>query len=115
MDESANRKNIFYSLLFQTLSLLIGFVIRKLLISKIGVYLIGVNGVYENIISMLSLTNFGVLSASSFYLYRAFAHKNFEEVVRYYQAFKKLYQYVAVAIAVLGAVIILKIDWIINI
>ncbi len=114
MNESANRKNVFYGLLFQTLSLLLGFVIRKLLIREIGINLIGVNGVFENIIAMLSLVNFGILSASSFYLYKAFALQNYEDVVRYYQAFRKLYRYVAIAIAVLGTVLIIKIDWIIN-
>ncbi len=114
MNESANRKNVFYGLLFQVLSLLLGFVIRKLLISEIGINLIGVNGVYENIISMLSLANFGILSASSFYLYKAFALQNYDDVVRYYQAFRKLYRYVAVIIAVFGAAIIIKIDWIID-
>lgn len=104
------KKNIFYGFIFQFLSFVLGFIIRKPLLEVVGLYLLGVNGVFENIISMLSLVNFGIGSASMYYLYRSFSKENSQDIVGYYNSFVKLFKYVAVIILLIGITIIFKID-----
>ena len=108
------KKNVIYAVIFQLISLFSGFIIRKLLVDNIGIYLIGVNGVYENIISMLCLFNFGIGPASFYFLYLSFSHKDYENAAKYYQAFNKLFRYVAIAVGLIGAILIINIGWIVN-
>lgn len=109
------KKNVLLAIVFQILSLFSGFIIRKLLVDNIGMYLIGVNGVYENIISMLCLCNFGIGPASLYFLYRSFSKDDIDSASRYYQAFTRLFRYVSLAVIIIGALLTIKINWIINI
>lgn len=115
MDKNVVQKNIYIGVLYQALTLITGFILRKYIVSCLGVYNLGVIGVFENIMSMLSLLNFGIGSACMYYLYKYFAANNNQKVSEIYVFFKKSYQKVALGILAVGVFIIINIQMVIDI
>ena len=62
-------KNVFSGLFQKTLSLFLIFISRKYFIKYIGIEFLGINSLFSNILSLLSMADlgFGVAMAYSFY------------------------------------------------
>lgn len=114
MNINNSKKNVLFAFLYQFLYLIVGFVIRKLLFSNIDILLLGVNSVYENIIAMISLLNFGIGSSSIYYLYKFFSKKDSKNAILYYHAFVKLFRLVAAGIFVLGCILMFFVNYTID-
>ena len=55
MRTDSSIKNIRTGILFQIVTVVFGFIARKIFVSYMGIELLGINGLLSNIISMLSL------------------------------------------------------------
>lgn len=82
------------------------FWIRSVLISKISQTYIGLNGLFSNILSILSLAELGLSSAIGFSLYKPLMEKKTEEISSIMTYFKKTYQKIGFVILGLGVCII---------
>lgn len=109
------KKNMYLGISYQAIMLIVGFILRKYIVDYLGVYNLGVMGVFENAMAMLNLLDFGIGSACMYYLYKAFAKNNKEQVAAIYSFFRKTYRFVALAIVVIGITILLNIHLIIDI
>lgn len=109
------KKNMYSGILYQACTLIVGFLLRKYLVDYLGIYNLGVTGVFENAMAMLNLLDFGIGSACMYYLYKAFAKENREQVATVYVYFRKIYRKVALAILVIGLLVLLNIQLIIDI
>ncbi len=88
----------FSNILIYMLSLFTSRVIKE----KLGLDILGLNGVLANVISILSLTELGVGGAITFALYTPLAHQNRELIKSIMAFYKKAYHYIALAVAVIG-------------
>lgn len=90
----------------QLLVILMQFVVRTVFIQTLGKSYLGINGLFTNILSMLSLAEMGVGSAIIFKLYDPIAHSDQQRISMLMRFYKTVYRYIGVAVAVIGVCLI---------
>ncbi len=98
-------KNIFFGYISNIIILIMGFLQRTVFIMVLGDTLLGVNGLYTDILSMLSLAELGIGTALNYSLYKPVANHDYEKIKSYMQLYKKAYLAIAGVIAVIGVCI----------
>lgn len=81
---------------------LASFVVRKFLFNAVGADINGVNAVFLNVLSMLSLTELGFGTAIIFNLYRTLADDNRDQTAALMQLYSKIYKIVAAVVGGIG-------------
>ena len=94
-------KNSLFAIVGQAVSLIFGFVTRKVFINVLGETYLGINGVFCSILSLLSLTELGIGSAITFSLYKPIAEHDDEQTGRIMNLYALAYRLVALAVTVL--------------
>lgn len=92
-------------LITQVINIILGFVVRKTFVVKLGVIYLGYNSVFSNILSMLSLTELGVGVAIASFLYKPIADNDTERIKVLMYIFKKIYRILGIIIAVMGILV----------
>ena len=95
-------KNIFFGYVSNFVILILGFWQRKVFISVLGETLLGVNTLYADILSMLSLAELGIGTALNFSLYKPVANNDREKIKSYMRIYQKAYLAIAGVIALIG-------------
>lgn len=95
-------KNIFFGYVSNIIILVMGFVQRTVFILALGKTLLGVNGLYTDILGVLSLAELGIGSAMNFSLYKPVANQDREKIKSYMRLYKKAYLVIAGVITVVG-------------
>lgn len=98
-------KNIIFGYISNLVILLVNFIQRTVFIYVLGMTLSGVNGVYTDVLSVLSLTELGIGTALNYSLYKPVAEHDIEKIKSYMRFYKKAYLTIAGVIAVLGIAI----------
>lgn len=98
-------KNIIFGYISNFIILLVNFVQKTIFIYVLGKTLSGVNAVYTDVLSVLSLTELGIGTALNYSLYKPVAEHNIEKIKSYMRFYKKAYLIIAGVIAVLGIAI----------
>ena len=75
-------KTALFSTMAKTLDLLIAFVTRTLFIRIFGVGLLGVSGLFTNVISILSLADLGFGTAMTYSYYKPIADNDYEKIAQ---------------------------------
>lgn len=99
-------KNFFFTVVSTLLSSILGFASRTIFIRELGITYLGANGLFTNILSMLSLTELGIGSAIAFSLYKPLAQHDIETIKSLMNFYKRAYRVIAFTITVLGLVLI---------
>lgn len=99
-------RNISFGLLAQVSQMVLGFISRTIFIKYLAVEYLGVNGLFTNILSLLSLAELGIAGAISFSLYRPLAEKNEQELAGLVHFFSRIYTRIALIITVLGLAVV---------
>ena len=94
--------------------LIIQFVIRTIVIYKLGVEYVGLDSLYANIISMLSLAELGIGSAIVFSMYKPAAENDIEKLKSLNNLYKKMYLVIALIVLCVGLIIMPFIKHLIN-
>ena len=95
-------KNAFWGTAGKIISLLFAFLTRTAFIYILGNTYLGVNGLYSEILSLLSIAELGFGSAVTFAMYKPVASDDTEMIVKLLSFFKTIYRIVAGVIAALG-------------
>lgn len=98
--------NFTTSLLGQFLRSLIQFIVRVVFIQTLGKSFLGINGLFSNILTMLSLTDFGVGTAILFKLYEPIAREDHQRIASLMRLYKIVYTLIGMVIAVIGLCLI---------
>ncbi|SHE83324.1 lipopolysaccharide biosynthesis protein [Alkalibacter saccharofermentans] len=107
-------KNIKYGYLGNLLSLLLKFISRTIFIYTIGVTYLGVNGLYVNILSVLSFAELGIGTAMNYSLYKPVAENDKEKIKALMHLYKYAYRWIALIVTVVGLALIPFLDTIIK-
>ncbi len=99
-------KNFVWSTVSTLLSALIGFVSRMVFINVLGTAYLGVNGLFTNLLTMLSFTELGIGAAINFSLYKPLASNDIEQIKTLMNFYKKAYRVIAGIITVLGLILL---------
>lgn len=96
------------------LGLLTGFVSRTLFIYYLGTIYLGVNGLYSNILTVLSFANLGFGSAINFALYKPIAQNDTEKIIQLIDYYKIIYRIVALVITIVGLALVPAIPYLVK-
>ena len=99
-------KNIVFGYIGNLSSTVLGFILRTVFIQKLDETLLGVNGLYTGVLSLLSMAELGIGTALNFSLYAPVAQKNYDRIKSYMQFYKKAYRIIGLIVAVLGIALI---------
>lgn len=86
----------------QLITVVMQFIVRNVFIMTLGKSYLGINGLFSNILTMLSLAEFGVGSAVLYKLYEPIAENNHRRIVVLMKFYKKVYRIIGIAVAVIG-------------
>ena len=95
-------KNIIYDVIGQFFGIAISFVARTFFISYLGAEYLGINGLFSNVLSILSLAEMGIGTAIVFSLYNPLAVDDTKKIKALMALFKKAYTLVGIVIISLG-------------
>lgn len=98
----------------QLLTLLLSFANRTVFIYVMGARYLGINGLFSNILAMLSLAELGIGSAISYYLYKPIALNDKEHIKSLMLFYKKCYRLVGLTILGFGCLIMPFLDKMVN-
>ncbi len=117
MTES-RKKNVYLNVIFGYVAqigiILLSFIGRKIFLNYLSIEYLGINGLYSNILTILSLPELGVDSAVVYFLYKPVAENNQELIKAYVKYFEKIYFLLAVGILLLGLCLLPFLQYIIK-
>lgn len=101
-------------MIHKMLILIFQFVSRTIFVRVLGVEILGVNGIFSNILSVLSLAELGIATAIIYTLYTPIAEQNTEKISAIMNYYKIIYRRVALVVISLGILLIPFLDLIID-
>lgn len=99
-------RNLIYGLISQVITLILGFLVRTFFIIHLNIVYLGVNGLFSNILTVLSLVELGFGTAMIHSMYKPLANKDVTKLQALMNLYAKVYTIVGLAVAVLGLSII---------
>ena len=109
IDESRTKKsinNIIGGLMFKLIALIFPFIIKAVMIKKLGVQYLGLNSLFTSILMVLSLSELGVGSALVYSMYKPMAENDEERICALLKVYKKFYRIIGVIISVVGLILL---------
>lgn len=100
------KRNIVFGYIAQIGIFILSFIGRKIFLLYLSADYLGINGLYTNILTVLSLAEMGIDSAFVFSLYKPVAERNYDLVNSILSFFRKLYFLIATCLFVIGLAVI---------
>lgn len=95
-------RNLITAIIGQGIGFIISFIARIFFIRTLGREYLGLNGLFTNILTILSLAELGVGEAITFSLYKPLAENNTKKCTMLMQVYKKVYTIIGVTILLIG-------------
>lgn len=110
MEEKSRSRYAVYNLIASGggyfINILISFICRKVFVMFLPIEYLGLNGLFTNILSMLSLAELGIGSAITYELYKPILEKDYKKVSSLMLFYKKSYAAIGVLVGILGILLI---------
>lgn len=97
--------NSMTGVLLQITTAILALVYRTVLINLLGVEYLGINGLFSNILNLLSLTELGFNIAIAYRMYQPAKDDNKERLAALLNFFEKIYKCVALIVLILGLLV----------
>jgi len=117
MSESRTKKsarNAIFTLFSRIVTLILGFVSRIIFLRFLSTEYLGLNGLFSNILTMLSFAEMGIGNVIQYSLYKPILQNNTEKIKKLMRFYKYAYRIIAVAVAVIGVSLFPFMDYIIE-
>lgn len=95
-------KNLLYGVISQGVGVAFTFLLRIVLVRKTGILSVSLNGLFTEVIAMLSLAELGVGSAIVYSLYKPLAEHDEKKIAKLMNMYKTTYRNIALAIFGMG-------------
>lgn len=99
-------RNTTFALLGQIATIILSFVARTVFINCLGAGYLGINGLFTNILSVLSFAELGFGTAIIYALYKPLAENNEEQVVALMRFYATIYRAIGIFIFVAGVCLV---------
>lgn len=117
-NQKSRRRNIILSSSIGTISdvvkVLLGFAYRTLFLHFLSADYLGLNGLFSNILQILSLAELGISTSITYRFYKPISENNVEHVGQLMNFFRKIYHIIAIVILCIGLAIVPFIKYLIN-
>lgn len=108
-------KNMVTSIFSNLVTIIIGLIAQAIFLKYLGTEFLGLNSLFSNVISLLSIVEMGLGSAIIFNLYKPIANNDVSMIKSLLQFYKKSYYKIATIILLLGIIIIPFLRFFVNI
>lgn len=99
-------KNIAWGYIGSIATAIMGFVLKQVFIAHLDATLLGVNGLYTGILSLLNMAELGIGTALNFSLYAPVARGDTQKIKSYMQMYRKAYYAIALVVAGIGLALV---------
>ena len=99
-------KNTIVSMTMSIVTILIGLITQKIFIKILGTEYLGLNGLFNNVLSMLSIVELGIGSAIVYSLYEPIAKKDNEKIKSLLKFYKISYRLIALIVFIIGIILV---------
>ena len=106
-------RNSAFGLFAEVTTLILGFFVRSVFVQTLAEDYLGVNGLFTNILQVLSFAELGIGNAIVFSLYKPIREKDGERIRQYVAFYKTAYRIIGTVVAVLGLLLVPFLDFII--
>ena len=86
-------RNSYMSMLSQIVSIGLNFIGRTFFIKLLNIDYLGINGLFTNILTLLSLAELGIGTAIIYMMYKPISDNDLRQVAAYNNLFKKVYTF----------------------
>lgn len=107
-------RNLFYGLISHAVILILQFVNRTIFIYFLGSEYLGVNGLYGNILNVLSLAELGIDNVMLFSLYKPIAKNDRTKITELLNCYKRIYRIIAIAVLTVGLALVPFLKFVVN-
>lgn len=107
-------RNISYRLVSQVASIILKFVSRTIFIYILGVEYLGINGLFSEILQMLSLADLGFGTAMVYSMYKPLAEHDEKRLIQLVALYKKIYTIIAISITIIGISLVPFLKYLVN-
>lgn len=107
-------RNISYRFVSQVASIVLKFVSRTIFISILGVEYLGINGLFSEILQMLSLADLGFGTAMVYSMYKPLAEHDEKRLGQLVALYKKIYTIIAITTTVIGISLVPFLKYLVN-
>lgn len=107
-------KNASFGILSQALTLILSFVSRTFFIKFFGVEYLGLNGLFTDVLGLLSMADLGFTIAMVYSFYEPLANHDEKKLAGLITFYKRVYTYIAIAVALIGVSLLPILPYIIN-
>lgn len=94
--------NSIYAFSAQLITLILNFIVRTVFVKVLSAEYLGVNGLFTNIITMLSLADLGIGISIPYTLYRPLAEDNKEKIKALMKLYSKIYNVIGLVVLIVG-------------
>lgn len=108
-------KNMVYGLLNKVVSLFLSLANRYIFLRVLPIEYLGINGVFSDVLTMLSLSDLGFATAMAYSFYKPLAEHDENKLIALMTFYRKVYHIIALCVAVLGVCIVPFLDVIIHV
>ena len=95
-------------------TIILNFLLRTVFIYTLGVQYVGVSSVFSDILTILSVSELGISTAIATALYSPLKTEDKDHIRRLMSFYRKAYRYIAVAVAVIGIMMLPALKWFIK-
>lgn len=106
--------NMLFGFLEQIATIVLSFITRTVFIKVLNASLLGINGLFSNILSILSIAELGFGTAIVYGMYKPIADKDEKKIAALMTYYKKIYNILAIVIAVIGIALIPFLKYLVN-
>ncbi|MBQ8539854.1 MAG: polysaccharide biosynthesis C-terminal domain-containing protein [Clostridia bacterium] len=99
-------RNSAFGLFAEVTTLILGFFVRSVFVKTLAEDYLGVNGLFTNILQVLSFAELGIGNAIVFSLYKPIREKDRERIRQYVAFYKYAYRIIGAVVAVLGLLLV---------
>lgn len=107
-------KNSSLGIIAQVSNILLGLLVRTFFIYNLDKAYLGANGLFTNVLTMLSLAEMGVGSAIVYNMYKPIANNDYKQIAKLMNLYKKAYSIIGCIVAVIGVCLIPALPYIIK-
>lgn len=94
--------NSYAGLISQFLTLILSFISRTVFIQYLNIEYLGLNGLFSNVLNILSFAELGVGTAITYALYKPVAYNEKEKIKSLLKFYKKIYSIIGLTIFIIG-------------
>lgn len=106
--------NIIYGMINKIIMLILTFISRTVFVHALSTEYLGINGLFTDVLTLLSLADLGLGTAMAYSFYKPLAEKDEKQLAALTHFYKRIYSFIAISVASVGIILLPFIKHIVN-